>query len=112
MCGHTVAEHSNYGSVEFTAWKKKREFKSGAAREDFKRILINNVGPCPSSEFMEDLTVLERHCIRKKPKKIIILMETIAALRVGAVTSNCFCRKCRFSPHRDWRPANKSGPQL
>lgn len=66
MCGHTVAQHSIYGSVEFTALKKRKEFKSGAAREDFKRVLIDIVGPRPSSELMEDLTVRSRHCIRKE----------------------------------------------
>lgn len=66
VCGHTVAEHRNSGSAEFTALKKKKEFKSGDAQEDFKRILIDDVGSRPSSELIEDLTLRSRLCIREK----------------------------------------------
>lgn len=70
MCGHTVVEDRIYGSAEFTAPKKKTEFKYGAAHKYFKHILIDNVGPRPSSELMKDLTVQSSHCFRKKTKTL------------------------------------------
>lgn len=63
----TLAEHNIYGSVGFTA-RNKKEFKSGATHEDFKCILIDNVGHVKASELMEDLTVRSRHCIWGKKK--------------------------------------------
>lgn len=88
MCGHTVAEHRIYSSMEFTAQKKKKLFKSVAVPEAFKRILVDNVGPRASSELMEDLTVQSHHCIRKKN---VILIKIITVVHVGTVMSNCFC---------------------
>lgn len=80
-CGHRV-----YGSAEFAALKKKKEFKPGDAQE-VKCILIDDVGSCPSSELMEDLTARSRLCMKKN----IILRRIIAVLHVEADIFIYFC---------------------